>query len=280
MDSRVLRFAAGLALGLTFVLAAPAMARQTAPPPAGQPYEPTVGMAGKDVVWVPTPPETVEKMLDMAKVTANDYVIDLGSGDGRNVIGAARRGARALGVEYNPDMVELSRRLAKEAGVADKAQFVQGDMYEADISKATVMALFLLPTNLDKLKDKILALKPGTRVVMNTFTVDGWEADETDRVGSPCTSWCTVLLHIVPAKVEGTWRDDRGEISISQQFQKVSGARVAGSTRTDITNARLRGDQIAMTIGDTVYTGRVEGDRIVGSATRGGTKQAWTARRQ
>jgi SAM-dependent methyltransferase len=145
-------------------------------------YEPAVGQEGKDVVWVPTPPVLVEKMLDMAQVTPSDYVIDLGSGDGRNVIAAARRGARALGVEYNPDMVELSRRLAEKQGVADKARFVQGDMYEADISGATVMALFLLPENLTRLTPKFLELKPGTRIVANAFGIDGWEPDVTDRL--------------------------------------------------------------------------------------------------
>src|SRR5919112_2236907 len=128
-----------------------------------KPFEPTVGQAGKDVVWVPTPPELVEKMLDIAKVTPQDYVIDLGSGDGRNVIAAAKRGARAYGFEFNPDMVALSRRRAQEAGVADKATFIEGDMFEADISKATVLALFMLPSNLDKLAPKFLALRTGTR---------------------------------------------------------------------------------------------------------------------
>ena len=155
-----------------------------------KPFTPTEYQAGKDVVWVPTSPELVEKMLDMAKVTPQDFVMDLGSGDGRNIIAAAKRGARAIGVEYNPDMVELSRRLAREAGVADKATFVQGDMYEADISKATVMALFLLPTNLDKLQDKFLALKPGTRIVLNTFGVTGWEPDVTERLED-----CLELVH-------------------------------------------------------------------------------------
>ena len=178
------RAAAGLAatLALVGVLGLTAGAQQTAPPPPPPPqtYEPTVGQPGKDVVWVPTPPELVERMLDMAKVTPQDFVMDLGSGDGRNIIAAAKRGARAIGVEYNPDMVELSRRQAKEAGVADKATFVQGDMYEADISKATVMALFLLPTNLEKLQDKFLALKPGSRIVLNTFTIGGWEPEHRE----------------------------------------------------------------------------------------------------
>ena len=232
-------------------------------------YDPTVGQAGKDVVWVPTPPAVVEKMLDMAKVTATDFVVDLGSGDGRNVIGAAKRGAKAVGFEYNPDMVELSRRLAKEAGVADKATFVQGDMYEAQFSEATVLALFLLPTNLEKLKDKILALKPGTRVVMNTFTVDGWEADETETVGGDCTSWCTALLWIVPAKVEGTWTTPKGDLKLTQQFQKVTGS--LGTQA--ISEGKLRGDEITFKAGGTTYTGKVEGNMIHGSgwmATRKG----------
>src|SRR4029434_42749 len=125
-------------------------------------FKPEVGQAGKDVVWVPSPEVTVQRMLDLANVTPQDYVIDLGSGDGRNVIGAAKRGATALGVEYNPDMVALSKRLAMEAGVAEKAQFVQGDMFVADISKASVMALFLLPSNLLRLRDKFLDLRPGS----------------------------------------------------------------------------------------------------------------------
>ena len=147
-----------------------------------QTFEPSVGQAGKDVVWVPTSPALVEKMLDLAKITPNDLVMDLGSGDGRNIIAAAKRGARAIGVEYNPDMVELSRRLAKEAGVADKATFIQGDMYEADISKANVLALFLLPSNLNKLQEKFLALEPGSRIVNNTFFVEGWEPDVQETI--------------------------------------------------------------------------------------------------
>ena len=135
-----------------------------------------MGQEGKDVVWVPTSPELLEKMLDMAKVTPQDFVMDLGSGDGRNIIAAAKRGANGLGVEFNPDMVALSEQLAREAGVSDRAKFVQGDMYAADISKATVLALFLLPHNLEQLQDKFLALPPGTRIVMNTFTLPGWEA--------------------------------------------------------------------------------------------------------
>jgi len=236
-------------------------------------FEPTVGQEGKDVVWVPTPYVTVEKMLDMAKVTAQDYVMDLGSGDGRNIIAAAKRGARALGVEYNSDMVEYSRRSAAKEGVADKAVFVQGDMYEADISQATVLALFLLPDNLEKLTHKFLALKPGTRIVVNHFWVDGWPADETQRAEGDCGSWCTVLLFIVPANAAGTWRMPNGEITLIQKFQTLSGTLSAGGNEMPITSGRLNGDRISFVAGGTTYSGRVSGDDMRGD------NGAWTAAR-
>jgi SAM-dependent methyltransferase len=179
--------------GALCVLPAAAAAQQP-------PFIPEVGQQGKDVIWVPTPPELVEKMLDMAKVTPADYVVDLGSGDGRNVIAAAKRGARARGFEYNPEMVALSEQLAKEAGVSEKATFVQGDMFEADFSEATVLALFLLPDNLRRLEPKIRALKPGTRVVLNTFGIPGWEPDVTERIEGNCVSWCTALLYTIPPR--------------------------------------------------------------------------------
>jgi precorrin-6B methylase 2 len=260
------RITSGLCVALAVALLAPLAARQQQPPPK-EPFKPVSGQPGKDVVWVPTPPEVVEKMLDMAKVTAKDFVVDLGSGDGRNVIAAAKRGAKAVGFEYNPDMVNLSRQMAKEAGVSDRATFVEGDMYKAEFSEATVLALFLLPSNLEVLKDKILALKPGTRVVMNTFTVDGWEADETDRVGGDCSSWCQVLLHYVPAKVAGAWKGDV-ELSLTQEFQKVSGTITVGGKPAPIENGRLKGDQFTFTAAGANYSGRVDGNRITGTAPR------------
>jgi tRNA G37 N-methylase Trm5 len=158
-------------------------------------YEPSVGQAGKDVVWVPTPDVLVNKMLDMAKVTQNDFVMDLGSGDGRTVIAAAKRGAKAMGIEYNPDMVELSKRNAQQAGVTGRATFEKADLFQTDLSKATVITMFLLPDINLKLRPKILALKPGTRVVSNTFTMGEWEADETATIGDQCNgSWCTALF--------------------------------------------------------------------------------------
>jgi SAM-dependent methyltransferase len=235
-----------------------------------KPFEPTVGQAGKDVVWVPTPPELVEKMMDMAKVGPNDIVMDLGSGDGRNIIAAAKRGATAIGVEFNPDMVALSNRLAKEAGVADKARFVEGDMFTADISKATVMALFLLPDNLRRLTDKFYNLRPGSRLVLNTFAIPDWEADETETISGECVSWCTSLLYYVPAKVGGTWKTAQGELTLNQDFQNVSGTLVRNG-QTVTVSGKLRGDQITLTAGNTTMAGRVNGDRIEGtnfSATR------------
>lgn len=172
------------------------------PAPVQQDFKPVSGQAGKDVVWVPTSPELVEKMLDLAKVTADDFVIDLGSGDGRMVIAAAKRGARALGVEFNPEMVKLSRQRALEAGVAERATFVEGDMFEADISKATVLALFLLPANLQRLEPKFRALPPGTRIVVNTFGLPDWQPVATEEIGEGCTSWCTAMLYRVPPRAK------------------------------------------------------------------------------
>jgi len=230
-----------------------------------KPFEPIVGQQGKDVVWVPTPEVLVEKMLDVARVTPHDYVMDLGSGDGRNIIAAARRGARALGVEYNPDMVELSRRAAEKVGVADKARFEQGDMYEADISQATVLALFLLPENLNRLAPKFLGLKPGARIVANQFAVSGWEPDESGRAEGDCGSWCSWLLYIVPAQVAGRWRWQKGEIEFEQKFQMLSGTFTANGASTAIEGGRLLGDQITFTVGGTTYTGRVSADAMAGS---------------
>ena len=266
--------------GCIVALAGSAWAQAPAPAPAAQkePFKPTVGQAGKDVVWVPTPAALVEKMLDMAHVTAQDYVMDLGSGDGRNIIAAAKRGATAVGVEFNADMVELSRKEAQAQGVADKATFIQGDMYEADISKATVLALFLLPHNLTKLTPKFLALKPGTRIVGNTFAPEGWTADETETISGDCVSWCTSLLWIVPAKVEGTWKMPQGELSLKQEFQMVSGTLTSSGSPTTV-SGKLRGDLITFSAGDTEYTGRVNGDRIEGTVKSPAGNGNWSAAR-
>ncbi|HEX7284370.1 MAG TPA: class I SAM-dependent methyltransferase [Vicinamibacterales bacterium] len=223
-----------------------------------KPFEPQVGQAGKDVVWVPTPQAVVDKMLDMAKVTKNDFVMDLGSGDGRTVITAAKRGARAMGIEYNPDMVELSVRNAKEAGVTDRATFEKADLFETDLSKADVITMFLLPSINMKLRPKILDLKPGTRIVSNTFTMEDWQADETNTVTDGCSSsWCTALLWIVPAKVAGTWNTPNGALTLTQNFQMLS-----GTLGSQAVQGRLLGNEITLTAGNTKYTGVVDGNTI------------------
>lgn len=249
------------------------------PQPAKKDYEPQVGQHGKDVVWVPTSQALVNKMLDMAEVTPNDYVIDLGSGDGRTVITAAKRGTRALGIEYNPDMVELSKRNAAKEGVSDKATFVKADLFETDFSGATVITMFLLPSINAKLRPKILELKPGTRIVSNTFTMGDWAADKTANVTEDCTTYCTAYLWIVPAKVEGTWQLPQGELTLKQTFQMISGTLKSGGNTTLITNGKLHGDQVSFTAGGAQYTGRVRGGTIDGMVKSGGKTSHWTANR-
>ena len=242
-------------------------------------FQPQVGQAGKDVVWVPTPPALVERMLDMAQVTPQDYVVDLGSGDGRNIVAAARRGARALGVEFNPDMVELSKRNAAKEGVSDKASFVRGDMFEADISQATVLALFLLPDNMMKLQSKFLDLKPGSRIVGNTFGFQDWSPDAQETISTDCSSWCTALLWIVPAKVEGTWQSPQGELTLQQNHQMLTGTLTAGGRSGPIAGGRLRGDQISFTVAGAEYSGRVNGDTIEGTVKSENRNATWKATR-
>ncbi len=239
---------------------------------AASDYVPDVGQEGKDVVWVPTPQTLVDKMLDMAKVTPADYVIDLGSGDGRTVITAAKRGVRAHGIEYNPDMVELARRNAQAAGVADRATFERGDLFETDLSRASVITLFLLPTINEKLRPRLLELKPGTRVVSNTFPMGDWEPDEKATVTQDCQGWCTALLWIVPAKVAGTWKLGGEELKLTQQYQRLGGT--LGSA--PISDARLHGDEISFTVNGVRYRGKVNGSSMQGTRT-GAEPAAWTA---
>jgi SAM-dependent methyltransferase len=265
----VLRLVLAVAL-----LPSSALAQTTA-----DPYTPKVGQPGKDAVWVPTSPALVEKMLDLAQVTPSDFVMDLGSGDGRNVIAAGKRGAHGRGVEYNPDLVALSNRTAKAQGVGDKVDFVQGDMYEADISNATVLALFLLTENLDRLAPKFMAMRPGTRIVANTFGISGWTPDETEKLETDCTNWCTALLWIVPAKVGGVWKMPQGELKLQQEFQMVTGALTSGGASTSIDGGRLRGDAIMFTVDGAQYAGRVRGDTMEGTVTIGGKTSPWKATR-
>jgi precorrin-6B methylase 2 len=261
---------------LCLLLTAGAAPEQSAPTTPKE-YEPLVGQEGKDVVWVPTADPLVEKMLDLAKVASKDYVIDLGSGDGRTVIAAARRGARAVGIEFNPDLVALSQRNAAAAGVAKRATFTKADLYTTDLSRATVVTMFLLPEINIKLRPTLLSLAPGTRIVSNTFTMGDWEADATATVGegAACSNWCTALLWIVPAKVAGQWHVSDGDLVLEQEYQKISGS--LGPRR--ISNGRLRGTDISFSVGTARYSGTVRADSMSGTVTRRGQSNIWAATR-
>jgi len=253
-----LRYAA-FALIVAWTAVACAQAQRA---PANSAYQPEVGQAGKDVVWVPTPQAVVDRMLDMAKVTPQDFLMDLGSGDGRTVITAAKRGTRALGIEYNPDMVELSKANARAAGVTDRAQFMKADLFETDFSKATVITMFLLPGINLKLRPKILGLKPGTRVVSNTFTMGEWQPDDKQTVDAGCDgSWCTALLWIVPARVAGSYKVPQGDLTLKQEFQMVSGT-LNGNGRTVPVQGKLTGDELTLTAGSREYHGKVNGKQL------------------
>lgn len=236
------------------------------------PVEPRVNQPGKDVQWVPTPEPLVEKMLDLARLTSKDRLVDLGSGDGVLVIAAARRGVRARGIEYDPGLVAYAKRKAADAGVGRLTTFDRGDIFETDFSDATVVTTFLLPSMNLRLRPRFLRMKPGTRIVANTFAIGEWEPDEQATV-EPCERWCTALMWIVPAPVGGTWGTPRGDLTLTQRFQFVSGT--LGTT--PIEQGRLRGDHIAFVAGGVRYTGRVEGARMRLSMSVDGSSTTFTA---
>ena len=241
-------------------------------------YVPHVGHAGKDVIWVPTPYELVNKMLEISGVTDKDYVIDLGSGDGRTVIAAAMLGARALGIEYNPDMIEVSKKKAEEAGVNGRAKFILADLFEYDLSEATVITMFLLPEINLKLRPHLLDLKPGTRIVSNTFTMGNWEPDYEVMTEENLNSWYTALMWIIPAKVEGKWNLGSGELTINQEFQMIYGTLKTDDKTSIITEGRLNGDKITFSVNGATYTGNVTGKTIMsGTFTSGSDKRDWTS---
>ncbi len=256
-------------------------------------YTPSVGQEGKDVIWVPTPQALVERMLDMAKLTPNDIHYDLGSGDGRTVITAAKRGAEAVGVEFNPDMVALSERAAAKEGVSARAKFINGDIFQTDFSHATVVTLYLLPSLNVKLRPTILRMKPGTRVVSHAFSMDDWQPDLTDNVEGR-----TAYLWIVPAPVEGTWRwsvagsgQKEYELVLRQQFQHAEGlVKLDNGRMGQLRNVKLNGDQLSFSIHEIAgtsgtirrdYTGRVSGNTIQGvfKLPDSGSEVKWTATR-
>lgn len=277
MQSAFFRRVAAAVFVSLFAAGAYAQAQPANKADKAEEFKPFSGQDGKDVVWVPTSQALVNKMLDMAKLTSSDIHFDLGSGDGRTVITAARRGAKATGVEYNPNMVALSKRNAQKEGVGDKAVFVQGDIFETDFSKATVITLFLLPDLNVKLRPKILDMKPGTRVVSNSFTMGEWQADQTLNVNEKegCSAYCTAYLWIVPAKVEGKWKLPDGELTLKQTFQNVSGTLGANQ----VSQGTLRADQITFTAGNAQYTGRVNGETMTGKVKNGTNSTPFTATR-
>ena len=272
--SRYLRVSA---LSLLLSLAVPACAQDKPSPD----FQPEVGQAGKDVVWVPTPQSLVDKMLGLAKLTSKDYLMDLGSGDGRTVITAAKRGATAVGIEYNPNMVALAQKNAEKEGVTGKARFTKADLFETDLSKATVITMFLLPDINLRLRPKILDLKPGTRVVSNSFTMGEWAHDGIDKATEKegCTSYCTAYLWIVPAHIQGTWQTPGGEITFQQSFQMLTGTLKSGGKDVAL-KGKMRGDHISFKAGDAEYTGQVTGGTMKGTVKGGAKPGDWSASRK
>ena len=253
-------------------------------------FKPHVGQQGKDVVWVPTPDDVVERMLNMAQTKPEDYVIDLGAGDGKIAIAAAKKfGARALGIEYNPDMVAHAQRNAQAAGVLGKAQIVQGDIFTTDFTQATVLTMYLLPSLNMKLRPQVLAMRPGTRVVAHAFNMEDWEADETSDVEGRRT-----YLWIVPASVAGRWAlelsgaggSEKLSLNIDQKFQRIEGVVYLGSILAGLREPRLSGSRISFAYVDNHgvrrdFTGRVSGGTMEGSfRTDGGAEGRWTAARK
>ena len=250
-------------------------------------YEPHVGQAGKDVIWVPTPDEVVDRMLRMAQVTANDYVVDLGAGDGKIAIAAAKKfGARALGIEYNEDMARHAQRNVERAGVAGRARIVQGDIFVSDFSQATVVTMYLLPALNLKLRPQLLAMRPGTRVVSHSFSMDDWEADEVSSLdGRRAYFW------VVPAAVAGSWSlelagggtADKRELTLEQRYQEIEGTVALDAVLGGLRDARLRGYLIAFSYVDDKgvrrdFSGRVSGARMEGTfRADNGTEGRWSA---
>ena len=239
---------------------------------------PTFGQDGKDVEWVPTPEELIDTMLRMAEVTATDQVIDLGSGDGRMVVAAAKIGAQALGVEYDPALVQFSKALAQDEGVDSKASFIEADLFTVPLDDATVITMFLLPDLNIKLRPRLLNLRPGTRIVSNTWDMGDWIADETVQL-DPCPGFCTALLWHVPAQVAGSWTTDDEQFLLEQNFQYVTGSRKKNGTTQNITGGRLTGADIVFQIESSLYQAQFSGATLRGSVTTNGNSVAWEARR-
>ncbi len=243
-------------------------------------YQPELGQEGKDVRWFPTPQQLVEKMLDMAKITPADFLIDLGSGDGRTVITAAKRGVHGIGIEYDPKMVELSRKNAVKEGVNGKVEFIETDLFGYDFSRATIVTMFLLPEINLRLRPKLLELKPGTRIVSTTFTMQDWQHDGMVKIVDNTSKWTTAYLWIVPAKVGGIWKFNNGELKLTQKFQMVTGEITNGAKTTKITAGKLNGNVLTFNADGTVYTCTADRNMMKGTAKKNGQDTSWTAQRQ
>lgn len=259
LAATVLATSLGIALAPAPYMAAFAQAQPAAP---ATEYKPQSGQAGKDVVWVPSPQALVDRMLDMAAAKPGDILFDLGSGDGRTVITAAKRGIEAYGIEYNPDLVALAQRNAEKEGVSEKAKFTKGDIFESDFSKATVLTLFLLPNLNMRLRPTILDMKPGTRVVSNSFMMEDWEPDDRIEASGDCTSYCRAFKWVVPAKVGGTWKFEGGQLELKQTFQKLEGTLTTGGKALPISDAKMNGVEITFTADGKTYKGNVDGDAL------------------
>ena len=242
-------------------------------------YKPQVGQSGKDVVWVPTPDELVARMLGMAKVTKDDYVIDLGAGDGKIAIAAAKsHGAKSVGIEYNPDMAKLAQCMVKVEGVANRTNIIQGDIFKEDFSKATVVTMYLLPELNLCVRHRILAMAPGTRVTSHQFTMGEWEADQTAEL-----EYRTAYLWIVPSRVEGSWALKTAggtyPVTLTQTFQKIGGEVTVGKNKQPLVGATLRGDEIKFAFNDDkgvtqTFSGRVNGTQLTGTLRGAGGGEA------
>lgn len=243
-------------------------------------YQPEQGQEGKDVRWFPTPQSLVDKMLDMAGISQSDFLIDLGSGDGRTVITAAKKGVRGIGIEYNPDLVELSKRNASAEGVSDKVEFIKADLFEYDFSKATIITMFLLPEINLRLRPRLLKMKPGTRVVSTTFTMQDWQYDDMVTIDDKSSKWTTAYLWIVPAKIAGTWIFDNGELKLTQKFQIVSGEITRGGKASRIAGGRLHGNDFTFKADGISYNCILSGNTLKGVADYNGRKEEWIARIQ
>ena len=214
-------------------------------------YQPQVGQAGKDVVWVPTNNELVNRMLEAAKVTKDDLVFDLGAGDGKIAIAAARNhGARAVGIEFNPEMAALARRNAERAGVSDRVTIINGDIFKEDFTKATVITMYLLPDLNLRLRPMLLKMRPGTRLATNSFTMGDWEPDQVISANSSGFGGSTGYFWIVPAQVGGEWNFDgmdnqtRVRVNITQKYQKIGGTITIGDKTQPLLDPRVEGAEV------------------------------------